>query len=355
MSETFELSLFSTNRTLPPVTELINIVLAHAIKLNASDIHFHPTRSGLVIRLRIDGLLYAAGDLSKELQQEIITRIKILSGLRTDEHQAPQDGRFRFDSPDHGAVDVRVSIMPTFYGENAVLRLLADSLEYQSLEQLGFSSVNQQKILVALRRSHGAILVTGPTGSGKTTTIYTLLKMLNTPEVSIITVEDPIEYSLAGIQQVQANARSGLNFAQGLRSILRQDPNIIMVGEIRDTETATIAMQAALTGHLLISTLHTSNAATTLPRLLDMGIKPYILAATIHLIISQRLVRKLCPRCRQWQELGSRERERWPSCCRFRWPPLIKNSAKAEAARPAITAGSWGALPYRKFCASAPL
>ncbi len=222
------------------------------------------------------------------------------SGLRTDEHQATQDGRLRHALAVTGEqVDIRVSIVPTYYGENVVMRLLTASAGGFTLEDFGFSAADRNKIELAVRRPSGMILSTGPTGSGKTTTLYTLLRQLNTKEVSIVTIEDPIEYAIAGVKQIQVNARTGLTFATGLRSILRQDPNIIMVGEIRDPETAGIAVNTALTGHLLLSTLHTNDAATTLPRLLDMGIDAYLVASTIALAIGQRLVRRICPACRE--------------------------------------------------------
>lgn len=226
-------------------------------------------------------------------------RVKVLASLRTDEHQAAQDGRFRLRCHESDRfVDLRVSIVPTYHGENVVLRILSDKAENYSLALLGFSEDDQRKITAAIQQPNGMILATGPTGSGKTTTLYTLVKMLNQPEVSILTIEDPIEYSIAHITQMQVNPRVGLTFANGLRSILRQDPNIIMVGEIRDAETASIAVNTALTGHLLLSTLHTNDSATTLPRLLDMGIDPYLVASTVSIAIAQRLVRKICTDCR---------------------------------------------------------
>ena len=277
--------------------------------LRASDIHIDPTQAGLVVRLRIDGMLQDKFSFNKKIHPEIISRIKIMSGLRTDEHQAAQDGRFRTVLQHDVPIDVRVSITPTYYGENAVLRLLADIAEEFTLDTLGCSPENKKKILDAIKRPHGMILATGPTGSGKTTTLYTLLKMLNQKTVSIVTIEDPVEYAVSGITQIQINAHSGLTFASGLRSILRQDPNIIMVGEIRDAETASIAVNTALTGHLILSTLHTSDAATTLPRLLDMGIDSYLVASTVNLVIGQRLVRKICERCREGYTLSVGERE----------------------------------------------
>lgn len=280
------------------IISLVHDLIFYAHVTRSSDIHMDPTENSLRVRVRIDGDLRHAFSLPKKIHSEIISRIKILSGLRTDEHQAAQDGRFRLNLEGQNPLDVRVSIAPTYYGENAVLRLLAERSENFTLESLGFSKQNREKILQAIKKSYGMILATGPTGSGKTTTLYTILKMLNTPDVSIITIEDPIEYAVDGIEQIQVNPRTGLTFAHGLRSILRQDPNIIMVGEIRDHETAGIAINVALTGHLLLSTLHTNNPATTLPRLLDMKIESYLVASTVNVVIGQRLVRKICQNCK---------------------------------------------------------
>ena len=280
------------------IVNLINHLIELAYGLRASDIHIDPQTDSVRIRLRIDGVLQDELPFPKVIHSEVISRIKILAGLRTDEHQAAQDGRFRINL-ESGPVDVRVSIAPTYHGENAGLRLLADEAQEYALDSLGFSKQNQEKIISAVRHPYGMILVTGPTGSGKTTTLYTLIKMLNDPEVSIITIEDPIEYAVAGINQIGVNARTGLTFANGLRSILRQDPNIIMVGEIRDAETAGLATNSALTGHLVLSTIHTSDAATTLPRLLDLKIEPYLVASTVNIAIGQRLVRRICENCKE--------------------------------------------------------
>jgi type IV pilus assembly protein PilB len=293
---TLEEILKSTGGTIS-IIALVESLIAHAHDTRASDIHIDPLPDHLAVRLRIDGVLQDACTFPKKIHQEVVSRIKVLSGLRTDEHQAAQDGRFRVvlgDVP----IDVRVSIVPTYHGENAVLRLLTDQAQDHTLEHLGFSASDQAKVLEAIRRPHGMILATGPTGSGKTTTLYTLIKKLHTSEISIVTIEDPIEYALPGITQIQINPRTGLTFASGLRSVLRQDPNIIMVGEIRDAETAGIAVNTALTGHLLLSTLHTNDAATTLPRLLDMGIDPYLVASTVVVAVGQRLVRRICPHCK---------------------------------------------------------
>ncbi len=292
------------------IINLVSHLIENAYFMRASDIHIDPRQDHVRVRLRIDGILYDAHSLPKNIHSEIVTRIKIMAALRTDEHQAAQDGRFRFDSSEElNPIDVRVSIAPTYYGENVVLRLLADKAEEFTLESLGLSKGDQHKILQAISRPYGMILSTGPTGSGKTTTLYTLLKILNTKEVAIITIEDPIEYAIEGINQIQANPRSGLTFANGLRSILRQDPNIIMVGEIRDVETAGIAVNTALTGHLLLSTLHTNDAATTLPRLLDMKIEPFLIASTVNVTIGQRLVRKICPHCKTEKKLTTAEQK----------------------------------------------
>ncbi len=290
------------------IIKLVSLLIDEAQEMRASDIHFDPQRETLRVRYRIDGRLSDTHDLPRRLHAEIISRIKIMAGLRTDEHQAPQDGRFRVGT-DARPIDVRVSVVPTYHGENAVLRLLSDNSEMFNLSSLGFSAENAEKISEAIRKPYGMILATGPTGSGKTTTLYTLLKILNTKDVSIITIEDPVEYAVDGIEQIQVNSRSGLAFATGLRSILRQDPNIIMVGEIRDAETAGIAVNTALTGHLVLSTIHTNDAATTLPRLLDMKIESYLIASTVNVAIGQRLVRKICEHCKTLLEITDAERK----------------------------------------------
>jgi len=282
------------------IINLVDCLIERAQKSRASDIHIDPTGKIVRIRLRIDGVLQDVYELPKTIHQEVISRIKVLARLRTDEQQATQDGRFRYTFPNtESHVDVRVSIIPTHHGENCVLRLLSDKAENHTLETLGFSESDQKKILHALKRPSGMILATGPTGSGKTTTLYTLIKLINSRDISIVTIEDPIEYAIDNIEQIQVNNRTGLTFANGLRSILRQDPNIIMVGEIRDPETANIAVNTALTGHLLLSTLHTNDAATTLPRLLDMNIESYLVASTVSIAIGQRLVRKICNTCKE--------------------------------------------------------
>lgn len=291
------------------IINLVNLLVSHAYFAEASDIHLDPSAEAFKIRFRIDGILQDMYTLPKRIQSEIISRIKILSGLRTDEHQAAQDGRFRSLIDDKEPVDVRVSVTPTFHGENAVLRLLADRTDEFDLEALGFCESDRTKILNAIKKPYGMILATGPTGSGKTTTLYTILKKLHTKDISIVTIEDPIEYAIDGIKQIQVNHRTSLTFANGLRSILRQDPNVIMVGEIRDFETANIAINTALTGHLLLSTLHTNDAITTLLRLMDMKIESFLIASTVNIAIGQRLVRKICPNCKASKKVTEAEKK----------------------------------------------
>ncbi len=289
---------------------LVDLLVRYACLVKASDIHLEPTKNSFRIRYRVDGLMHDIlpqdFKAEPEIIQEVISRIKIMSGLRTDEHSIPQDGRFKIKAEAIGEVDVRVSIMATYYGENAVLRVLAGTNEFV-LEEVGFSPKELEIVKKAIAKPYGMILANGPTGSGKTTTLYTILKKLNQPDVEIITIEDPIEYSLAGLTQIQVSNQVGLTFANGLRSILRQDPNIIMVGEIRDQETANIAVNAALTGHLVLSTLHTNDSATTFPRLIDMSAPPFLVASTINIAIGQRLVRTLCEKCKDERSLSSIE------------------------------------------------
>lgn len=294
------------NGTQTSIVNLVNHVIELAHYLKASDIHIDPDAEFVRIRLRIDGVLQDETPLPKFIHAEVVSRIKILANLRTDEHQTAQDGRFRINL-EAGDIDVRVSVVPTYYGENVVLRLLTDKNQEFDLDALGFSLQDKAKIIRAVKNTYGMILATGPTGSGKTTTLYTLIKLLNTPSASIITIEDPIEYSVKGINQIGVNPRTGLTFANGLRAILRQDPNIIMVGEIRDEETAGLAVNTALTGHLVLSTIHTNDAATTLPRLLDLKIEPYLIAATVNIAIAQRLVRKICEACKEEMEITDLE------------------------------------------------
>ncbi len=289
------------------IIRILDALVEYAYLMRASDIHIDPDPDKIRVRFRVDGVMQEAFSFPKEIHSEIITRIKVISGLRTDEHQAAQDGRFRLHIGKRGDVDIRVSIAPTYYGENCVMRILADQAVGFTLDTIGFSESNLAKIRKAIHRPFGMILVTGPTGAGKTTTLYAVLRELNRPEVSVITIEDPIEYSIAGIDQIQVHKQTNLTFAEGLRFILRQDPNVIMVGEIRDNETANIAVNAAMTGHLLLSTLHTNDAATTLPRLLDMGVPPFLIASTVNVAVNQRLVRRICLDCRKEKQLTEDE------------------------------------------------
>ncbi len=282
----------------PVVTKLVNLIIRQAIQEGASDIHIEPEETLLGMRLRMDGMLHEISSLPKHLQSPIISRVKILADLNIAERRVPQDGRFTIKM-EGKRVDIRVSTIPTIYGENVVLRLLDVSSAMLSLDKLGFSGATLEKYNKLIMSPHGLILVTGPTGSGKTTTLYASLDKINTVEKNIVTIEDPVEYKLKGIRQIQVDAKADLTFANGLRSILRQDPNIIMVGEIRDFETAQIAVQAALTGHLVFATLHTNDAAGAVTRLIDMGIEPFLVSSSVAGILAQRLVRKICPDCKE--------------------------------------------------------
>ena len=277
-------------------TELLDVIFAGAVATESSDIHLEPEEGKMMIRYRIDGVLQNIADLPLTAHKMLVTRIKYLSKLKLDIMNKPQDGRF--DAVVAGKqVDVRVSTLPTAYGESISMRLLLKDSKFIKLDELGFSPEGIKLIRDAISKPHGIIFNTGPTGSGKTTTLYAILSELNKPGVKIITLEDPIEYRISGVDQSQIEPDAGYTFATGLRSVLRQDPNIIMVGEIRDADTATTAINAAMTGHLVLTTIHTNNAPSAIPRLLDMGIKPYLLGGTINLIIAQRLVRKLCSNC----------------------------------------------------------
>ena len=290
------------------VTKLVDLIIVKAWQAGASDVHIDPTAECVLIRFRIDGILHDVTKIKKDLQPLLITRIKVLAGLRTDEHFAAQDGRFRLTA--QGAqIDLRVSILTTYNGENVVMRLLVSDSRALTLEQLGFSEHDLERIESHVHKPHGMILATGPTGSGKTSTLYSIVEQINTRDVSVVTIEDPIEFAVQGITQIQVNTQTNLTFAVGLRSIVRQDPNTILVGEIRDSETAGIAVNAAMTGHRVLSTLHTTDAATTLPRLLDMGIEPFLIASTVNVAVGQRLVRRLCPNCAIRKRLDKDDRE----------------------------------------------
>ena len=276
-----------------PVVRIADSLIRHAILQGASDIHIEPAEKEVAVRYRIDGILHDAMTLPRRIARALAARIKVMANLKLDEHRLPQDGRFKIETSEY-RFSFRVSVLPVFDGEKIVIRLLPETAKGMTLEELGFLGGNLERVHRAIRKPSGIILATGPTGSGKTTTLYSILEMLNTPAVNISTVEDPIEYRIPRINQTQVHPEVGLTFANGLRALLRQDPNIIMVGEIRDNETASLAINAALTGHLVLSTLHTNSAAGALPRLLDMKVEPFLIASTVTAIISQRLVRKLC-------------------------------------------------------------
>jgi len=277
-----------------PIIKVVDTLIKHAILQRASDIHIEPMEKEVLVRYRIDGILRDAMTLPKIAASGIVARIKVLSNLRLDEHRLPQDGRFKVETPDY-KYSIRVSIMPVFDGEKVVMRLLPETARGFTLEQLGLRGKALEDVQDNLRKPVGMILVCGPTGCGKTTTLYSMMEILNNPGVNICTIEDPIEYRMPRINQTQVNPKIGLTFAAGLRALLRQDPDIIMVGEIRDNETASLAINAALTGHLVLSTLHTNSAAGAIPRLIDMKVEPFLISSTLNLIIAQRLVRRLCP------------------------------------------------------------
>jgi len=279
-----------------PIIKIVESIIKYGYENRASDIHIEPHDNDTLIRFRVDGVLHDVLSIPKEYHDLIVARIKIMSNLRTDEHKSSQDGKCRFNLVDE-RLDIRVSVVPIIEGEKIVLRLLSKKTKELNLENLGLNKTEAKKVLAAIKNPYGMILATGPTGSGKTTTLYAILKILNNRDVNISTIEDPVEYDVEGVNQIQVDSETNLTFAKGLRSILRQDPDIIMVGEIRDEQTAKIAINSAMTGHLVLTTLHTNDAATTLPRLLDMKVKPYLIASTVLIAIAQRLVRKICPNC----------------------------------------------------------
>ena len=279
-----------------PIIKIIDTIVEYAYENRASDIHIEPLEIESLVRFRIDGVLHDAVTLPKSIHASLITRIKVMAKLRTDEHFKPQDGKFQAHFEDE-RFDIRVSIVPVTEGENAVMRLLSEKARRFILDELGLTPEDLTVVKRSIEQSFGMVLVTGPTGCGKTTTLYAIMKILNKPEVKISSIEDPVEYDVEGVSQIQVNPKTNLTFAQGLRSIVRQDPDIIMVGEIRDQETAGIAINSAMTGHLVLSTMHANTASTNIPRLIDMGIEPFLVASSINIIVSQRLVRKICTKC----------------------------------------------------------
>ncbi|MGG3450848.1 GspE/PulE family protein [Domibacillus aminovorans] len=289
-----------------PIVRLVNQIFSHAMAEKASDIHIDPHETKVMVRLRVDGMLHVERQLPKHMQSMLIARIKILANLDITEHRIPQDGRIKTNI-EFRPVDLRVSTLPTVYGEKIAMRILDLSSSLNDLNRLGFNKVNLQRVEKMLERPNGIVLITGPTGSGKSSTLYAGLNKLNKEEVNIITIEDPVEYQLEGVNQIQVNPNVGLTFAAGLRSILRQDPNIIMVGEIRDKETAEVAIRASLTGHLVLSTLHTNDSISSITRLIDMGVDSFLVASSVSGIVAQRLVRKVCRDCGREEEATKRE------------------------------------------------
>jgi len=291
-----------------PVVRIVDTLIRHAILQRASDIHIEPMEKEVLVRYRIDGILHDAMTLPKAVSQSIVARIKVLSNLKLDEHRLPQDGRFKIETEEY-KISFRVSVFPVFEGEKVVIRLLPENTKGFTLESLGFHGEALELLENNIRKSVGMILATGPTGSGKTTTLYSILSILNVPGVNISTIEDPVEYRMPRVNQTQVRSDIGLTFANGLRSLLRQDPDVIMVGEVRDNETASLAINAALTGHQVLSTLHTNSAAGALPRMLDMKVEPFLIVSTVNVIIAQRLVRRLCKEKEQYFMSQDEERE----------------------------------------------
>lgn len=308
--------IIDANKKVAP--EILEEIFNDAIGLRASDIHFEPQEKIVVVRFRVDGVLHEAGRIPKEYYEGVVNRIKIAANMHIDEHFAAQDGAIRYDTGNGSTMDIRVSIVPIVDGEKIVLRLLSEYVRTLTLADLGFGEVHRATLERICHKPFGMILTTGPTGSGKSTTLYALLKIRNHPDVNISTIEDPVEYKVPGINHIQVNSETDLTFANGLRALMRQDPNIILVGEIRDGETASIAVNAALTGHLLFSTLHANDSVTSVPRLLEMGVEPFLLASTLEVVIAQRLVRRICPNCRYSYSVPSSEISKlFPNAAKF--------------------------------------
>jgi len=300
-SQTIDVAKLSEVIRSEPIVKIVTTVLEFALKYRASDIHIEPEEGKTRIRYRIDGILHEKLILPNTVHNALVSRIKVLSGLKIDEKRIPQDGRFNFRA-DNQEVDLRVSTLPTVHGEKVVMRLLRKTVKVPTLPELGLRGRALKNLEDSILRPHGIILICGPTGSGKTTTLYAVLSKINTVKVNIVTIEDPVEYQIPGVNQVQINPAAGLTFASGLRSFLRQDPNIIMVGEIRDRETTDLAIQASLTGHLVFSTVHTKSSSQAIPRLMDMGAEPFLLSSTLTAIVAQRICRLVCPECKEKYE-----------------------------------------------------
>lgn len=313
-----------------PIIRIVDTLLRHAILQSASDIHIEPDEKEVRVRYRIDGVLHEAMTLPKEVAPGIVARVKVLTNLKLDEHRIPQDGRFKLEGEDK-KISFRVSVLPVFGGEKIVMRILDESSKGLTLEKMGLWGETLEKVHRAIKKPNGMILVTGPTGSGKTTTLYTIVDILNTPEVNISTIEDPIEYRMQKINQTQVKSEIGMTFAAGLRSLLRQDPDIIMVGEIRDGETMQIALNAAMTGHLVLSTLHTNSAAAAIPRMIDMKAEAFLVASTVNVMIAQRLVRKICPDCKEEYKMSKKQIEEMELILSFKEiEKVIKSSEAGE-------------------------
>lgn len=328
-----------------PTAQTVNLIIEYAIKAGASDIHIEPREEYVSVRYRVDGILREANKLPKKIVAALVSRIKILSSLKIDERRAPQDGRFKIQV--NGQVyAIRVSTLPVMDGEKVVMRILDESTKALTLEDLGYWGASLTTIGHAIIQPYGMILVTGPTGSGKSTSLFSVLSTLNKPSVNISTVEDPVEYRVTGANQTQVNPVAGMTFVNGLRALLRQDPNIIMVGEVRDGETANLAIQAALTGHLVFSTLHTNNAATSLPRLLDMGVEPFLIASTVRAVVGQRLVRRLCNECRESYTPDSEALEKVKSIFHITTPEVMARIHQLE--QDALRAGIGKNNPGKK-------
>lgn len=323
--------IIDANKKVAP--EILEEIFTDAIALRASDIHFEPQEKIVVVRFRVDGALHEAGRIPKEYYEGVVNRMKIAANLHIDEHYAAQDGAIRYDTG-NGNMDIRVSIVPIVDGEKIVLRLLSEYVRTLTLADLGFSERNRELLEKICFKPFGMILTTGPTGSGKSTTLYALLKLRNHPDVNISTIEDPVEYKVPGINHIQVNTETNLTFANGLRALMRQDPNVILVGEIRDGETASIAVNAALTGHLLFSTLHANDAVTSVPRMLEMGVEPFLLASTLEVVIAQRLVRRICPHCRYSYTVSANDAAKlFPHADRFfgKGPQLLYKGKGCES------------------------
>ena len=332
-----------------PIAQTVNLIIEYAVKAGASDVHIEPRDDYVLVRYRVDGILREANKLPKKVLNALVSRIKILSNLKIDERRVPQDGRFKIEASGQ-LFALRVSTLPVVDGEKVVMRILTEGSKALTLEELGYWGQALETVKKAIVQPHGMILVTGPTGSGKSTSLFSVLSMLNSPTVNISTVEDPVEYRVFGTNQTQVNPKAGMTFASGLRALLRQDPNIIMVGEIRDKETADLAVQAALTGHLVFSTLHTNNASTSLPRLLDMGIEPFLIASTVRAVVGQRLVRRLCIDCRESFVPDEPVLKRIDNIFRISAPPVMKQIHDLEVA--ALEAGQGKTNPSKTNKAS---